>query len=95
MRVHVDEAGDNVLAGRVDDAGGGGAGEPADGDDLVVRDADIGGVGGAAGTVEDLAAADEEVEVLGGGGGGEEGGEGREEGEGEAVHGYQRTGAAY
>ena len=92
VRVHVDEAGHDVLPRRVDDAGGGCVGELADGDDLVVVDADVGGECWAARAVEHLAAPDEDVEVLAGGGGGEEeeGEEGlasERDGAGASVHG--------
>ena len=57
--------GDDVLAGGVDDGGGGRAGQAADGDDAAVLHRDVGGEPGIAAAVEHAAVADEQIERRG------------------------------
>ena len=61
VRVHVNEAGGNVEARRVDGARGARGLQVPDGDDAVAADGDVGVVPRIAGTVEHAAAPDEEV----------------------------------
>ena len=56
-RQHVDEAGRDGEAGRIDDRRRGGACEVADGGDAIAADADVGAAPGRAGAVVDRAAA--------------------------------------
>jgi hypothetical protein len=59
---HVDEAGRDDLAGGVNGALAGCGGEVADGGDFSVADADVAGVPGRAGAVDDVAVRDDDVE---------------------------------
>ena len=59
---HVDEAGCDDLAGGVDGALAGRGGQVADGGDFAIADADIAGVPGGAGAVDDVAVGDDEIE---------------------------------
>ena len=70
---HVDETGRNDFAGRVDGALARGGGEIADGGDFSVADAEVSGIPGGTGAVDDVAIGDDEVE---GRGLGKEGGRG-------------------
>jgi hypothetical protein len=63
VRVHVDEARRNHLAGAVERPRGAGAGEVADGGDAPVANADRAGDAGAAGAVEDGAVGEEQAET--------------------------------
>jgi hypothetical protein len=56
------ESGRDMQPGGCDLAGGVSGAEVADGGNAVVQDADVGGEGLAAGTVEDYAATDDDVE---------------------------------
>ena len=62
---HVDEAGSDDFAGGVDGALARGSSEIADGGDFAVADADVAGVPGRAGAVDDMAVGDDEVERSG------------------------------
>ena len=62
---HVDEAGGDDFAGGVDGALARSCGEIADGGDFAVADADVSGIPGRTGAVDDVAVGDDEVEGLG------------------------------
>ena len=61
----VDEARRDGLAGAIDGARGGDAGEVADGADAVAGDRDVGAMRRAAAAVDDVAAAELEVAIHG------------------------------
>ena len=63
--MNVDEAGRDGEAGGVDGARGGASGQAAHGRDLALPDGEVADEGGVAGAVDDAAAADQEVEILG------------------------------
>ena len=62
---HVDESGRDDFAGGVDGALGGRTGEVADGGDAAIADADVAGVPGRAGAVDDVAVRDDDVKRRG------------------------------
>ena len=64
VRMRVDEAGEDVSAGRVDHSVGGGRAEVAHGGDPAPIDRDIVGSGLSAGAIDEDAAADDEVVAL-------------------------------
>ena len=59
---HVDESGRDDFAGGVDGALARCSGEIADGGDLAIADADVAGIPGGAGAVDDVAVGDDDVE---------------------------------
>src|SRR5882724_498449 len=59
---HVDEAGGNNFSARIDGASAGRGAEIADGVDLAAKNADIAGIPGRAGAVDDVAVDDDDVE---------------------------------
>ena len=62
MCVYVDEAWCNYLATRVNGAFAAGFGKVADGGDSAITNADVAGIPGRAGAVDDVAFDDDEVE---------------------------------
>jgi hypothetical protein len=59
---HIDEAGSNDSTGGVNGAFAGGGGEISDGGDFSMADAEVAGIPGRAGSVDDVAVGDDKVE---------------------------------